>query len=430
VIRQAVIVAGGKSHRLRAYGISTPKILLEVMGKTLLERYICELTKAGIERITFLLGNDADEVIREIQAAREKTSLKLDFVVEKKKLGTGGALLNSVKCLSEEFVLIFGDLYIDFNLKHYLELFDSQDSDLTLITRVSDHPSDSNLVVGDWEMKVDNIIFKNQMINSMNRNRAMTGIFLLRSSFLHGCTEKFASRDEVDFEEDIIFTQLHTKKISYLPLKGIVRDIGTPDRLNRFNSQSYKSELEILKEPKYIFLDRDGVLIEDIGYRKDVEGISINWNILEGLKRLFDCGYRFIVVTNQPVIARGEAVMSDIEAIHGTIDQLLFIAGISVEEYYVCPHHPESGFQGEVPELKVSCKCRKPQSGLLMKASTHFNICDLQTTSFIGDSWRDEEAATSVGSHFYMMENNEAGDSCASNFSEIVDQILDSSDRN
>ena len=103
-----------------------------------------------------------------------------------------------------------------------------------------------------------------------------------------------------------------------------------------------------------------------------------------------------LVVTHQPVIARGEVTWEELNEIHKKMATLLGKEGAYVDGIYICPHHPDKGFEGERPEYKIDCDCRKPKPGLLLKAAKDFNI-DLSESYMIGDSHRDVEAAENAG---------------------------------
>lgn len=103
-----------------------------------------------------------------------------------------------------------------------------------------------------------------------------------------------------------------------------------------------------------------------------------------------------IVVTNQPVIARGETTYKELEEIHNKMETLLGQEGAYLDAIYFCPHHPHRGFEGEIPELKINCNCRKPKPGMLLKAAADFNI-DLSHSYMIGDSDIDVQAGINAG---------------------------------
>jgi D,D-heptose 1,7-bisphosphate phosphatase len=107
-------------------------------------------------------------------------------------------------------------------------------------------------------------------------------------------------------------------------------------------------------------------------------------------------GYLVVVVTNQSVIARGLCSIEELGNIHKKMETQLGEQGAFVEAIYFCPHHPNGGFEGEVPEYKIPCECRKPSPGMLLAAKERFNI-DLAQSFLVGDSPRDIEAGQNAG---------------------------------
>ena len=109
-----------------------------------------------------------------------------------------------------------------------------------------------------------------------------------------------------------------------------------------------------------------------------------------------DSDYLAVIVSNQPVIARGEATRKQVDECFEKIETLLGKNGAFIDGVYYCPHHPHSGFKGEVKRLKKVCDCRKPATGLLKKAEKDFNL-DLSECYMIGDSRVDEQTALNAG---------------------------------
>ena len=132
------------------------------------------------------------------------------------------------------------------------------------------------------------------------------------------------------------------------------------------------------------------------------EGISMKLaeQFVRDLKGMYPfinkSGYLAIVVTNQPVIARGDCTFEELQTIHDKMETELGKKGAFVDAIYVCPHHTDKGFEGERPEYKCDCNCRKPKTGLFLQASKDFNI-DLSQSYMIGDSDSDVEAGRNAG---------------------------------
>ena len=108
----------------------------------------------------------------------------------------------------------------------------------------------------------------------------------------------------------------------------------------------------------------------------------------EAIKLINKSGYLVVVVTNQPVIARGEVTESELQLIHNKMETELGTEGAYLDAIYYCPHHPDKGFEGEIERLKIECDCRKPKPGMFFRAAEDFNI-DLCSSWMIGDSEND-----------------------------------------
>ncbi len=144
-----------------------------------------------------------------------------------------------------------------------------------------------------------------------------------------------------------------------------------------------------------VFLDRDGTLIEEVGYATRPEDIRILGGVAKALAALAQAGYRLIVVTNQSAIARGMLTEEDLHRFHEALDDRLDLLGARVDAYYACPHHPDPGDTSR-PDLAVECDCRKPKPGLLLRAAEDFDI-DLAASWLVGDTWRDIGAGQAAG---------------------------------
>jgi histidinol-phosphate phosphatase family protein len=152
----------------------------------------------------------------------------------------------------------------------------------------------------------------------------------------------------------------------------------------------------------------------------------------EAIRRLNESEYRAVVVTNQPVIARGECTTEELIYMHAKLETELGGAGAFLDAIYFCPHHPDKGFAGEVVQLKIDCACRKPKLGMIERAVSDLNI-DLETSWLIGDTTSDLETARRAGLKSILVRTGEAGNDrkfntkanyTVENFAVAVDLIL------
>lgn len=146
------------------------------------------------------------------------------------------------------------------------------------------------------------------------------------------------------------------------------------------------------KLAKAIFLDRDGTIIRHVELMRRVSDIKILPHAAESIKKLNKLGFLVIVVTNQPVVARGLAVPKEIDAIHAVLISQFKKKGAKIDAVYFCPHHPNA----DVKKYRLGCRCRKPEPGMLLKALKKYKI-DPERSYMIGDAMIDVVAGKRAG---------------------------------
>ena len=175
--------------------------------------------------------------------------------------------------------------------------------------------------------------------------------------------------------------------------------MGTPDRFHQVEEDFKAGRVaakNLSNKQKAVFLDRDGTINKYIGFLRNINDFELISGVAEAVRRINKLGYLCIVVTNQPVVARGEVTLTQLDEIHNKMETLLGLEGCYVDALYYCPHHPHKGYEGEVPELKIECDCRKPKPGMLLKAAIDYNI-DLSQSYMIGDGENDIKAGLAAG---------------------------------
>jgi len=150
-----------------------------------------------------------------------------------------------------------------------------------------------------------------------------------------------------------------------------------------------------------VFLDRDGVLIEDIHLLTQPDEVRLMDGSPWAVRILKAAGYQVVVVSNQTVVARGLATERDVEAVHELIQRLLVEAGGDrVDAFFFCPHHPNATW----PEYRLECECRKPRPGLLLRAAAERGI-DLSRSYMVGDRITDIIAGQRAGCKTILVES-------------------------
>ena len=227
----------------------------------------------------------------------------------------------------------------------------------------------------------------------------------------HNRTE-INSGGKYNYEKDIIVPLINDGKVVSYKSSEYAKDMGTPERYRRVQ-EDYNSGIcdakNLANKQKAIFLDRDGTINEYVGFLRKEEDFRLIPGVSEAIKKINNSGYLAIVVTNQPVIARGEVTEEELEEIHKKMETLLGLDGAYIDDIYYCPHHPDKGFEGEIPELKIECDCRKPKTGMLEKAAREHNI-DLSSSIMIGDSTLDIKMAENAGMQSILLKTGQKGE--------------------
>jgi D-glycero-D-manno-heptose 1,7-bisphosphate phosphatase len=141
-----------------------------------------------------------------------------------------------------------------------------------------------------------------------------------------------------------------------------------------------------------IFLDRDGVIVEDVDAVLRADQLILTPGAAEAVKRASASGRAVVVVTNQPVVARGLVDEDGVRAVHDALDAMLRARGARVDAFYFCPHHPRA----TIERYRVACDCRKPRPGLLTRAASELAL-DLGASVMVGDRLSDVTAGARAG---------------------------------
>lgn len=405
---KAVIMAGGKGTRLQGVNREIPKPMFPVLGKPILLYQIESLKKQGITEITVIVGY-LGEVIREYLRDGAALGVRIDYIMEEHPLGTAGALYYLKNRMTEDFFLVFGDLMLDVDWERFMAFHRKHQATVTLFSHPNSHPFDSDLIMRDETDRVTGIDSKN---NDRSRyfyhNFVNAGLYCVSPLLL----QEIPAPEKIDFEKTILRKLIDERKVAGYHSTEYVKDMGTPDRLQAVTKdvEAGLPEAKSLRNPqRAIFLDRDGTINVWKGFLRDKEDFELIPGAAEAIRRINRSRYLAIVISNQPVIARGELTLSELQEMHRKMETLLGREGAYLDGIYFCPHHPDRGFPGEVPELKFDCDCRKPKIGLLTQAEERYHI-DLGNSVFIGDSTTDIQTGVNAGCHTVLVKTGQAGE--------------------
>ena len=429
----AVIMAGGKGSRLLSItNDEIPKPMVPVDGKPLLEYQVEKLKTYGIKKIVMIVGHLGEKIVDHFKDGKN-FGVEIDYIFEKEPLGTAGAFYYlKDKIDAKDFMLVFGDVFFDMDFDR-MEDFHFKNSALTtLLAHPNGHPYDSDLIQTDDTGRVIGFDSKHNVRDYWYDNMVNAGMYIINKRLLDLVKEPV----KTDFEKDILANQVKLGASIYAyHTPEYVKDVGTVDRINA-TVEELKSGLiqskNLKKKQRAIFLDRDGTMNVSKGFISKADDLELIPGTIDAIKAINKSGALAIVITNQPVIARGECSFEELHNIHNKLKTLLGEKGAFVDDIFYCPHHPDKGFEGEVPELKFDCECRKPKTGMIEEAVKKYNI-DLSKSYMVGDSTMDLETARNAGIKSVLVNTGFAGNdgkydrSCdieADNLFDAVEKII------
>lgn len=424
---QLVILAGGKGTRLGLTDI--PKPMASMKGKPLLEHQI-ELAKDyGIDEV-FILSGHLAHVISDYFGDGSKWGIKICHIVEPYPLGTAGSLKLLEGQLKDRFLVFYGDVVMDFDIRAF-QNFDAEKRGIaTVLVHPNSHPYDSDLVEVNENFTVKSFLSKPHSEDLIYRNLVNAAVYIMSPKVMDYIESEVSS----DFGKHVLPRLLkQNQKIYAYQTAEYIKDMGTKDRFSAVCQDLESGKVSRLNKRNArpaIFLDRDGTLNKDMGTNPNVRDFQLLIDVPQAISKINKSDYLSVVVTNQPMIAKGFVSFEDVENVHRKMETLLGKSHAYVDGIYYCPHHPERGFDGEILELKIDCECRKPKIGMLLQAQRDFNI-DLSRSWMIGDSETDMIAGRAAGCKTVLVNNDsletDFADHVSLNLLEAINFIMEES---
>lgn len=421
---KTVIMAGGMGTRIASVRSDVPKPMITICGKPILQYQIENLVRCGLTEITIVTGH-LGNIIKDYFGDGGRLGAKITYFEETYPLGTAGALIKMLPgnadtsfcstVLDHDFLLLCGDIIFDIDFNRLTAFHKVHGAWATLAAHPNDHPYDSSLLVTEildpqepdgmpvnthrvikWMAKEDARGWYKNLVNA--------GVQILSPELLRETAKTASSRcadpaGKVDLDRDVLKPNIRSGKIFAYETPEYIKDMGTPDRYYETEADMKSGKVyarNLSQKQKAVFLDRDGTINKKNGFITKPEQFELLPGAADAVKKINRSGYLAIVVTNQPVIARGECTFEELREIHNKMETELGKQGALIDGLYFCPHHPDKGYSGERSEYKRDCECRKPKPGLLLQAAEDFNI-DLSQSFMIGDSESDVMTGKSAG---------------------------------
>ena len=417
---QLVIIAGGKGTRLGLKDI--PKPMVKIGDKPLLKHQIDLAKRYDIDEVFILSGHLAN-VIEEYFEDGSKFGVKIHHVVEPYPLGTAGSLKLLDGKLNDRFLVFYGDVVMDFDIASFIEFDKQYDSIGTTIIHPNDHPYDSDLLEINKNNKVTKVLPKPHQNGEYYQNLVNAAVYIFSPKIFQYIEEGVSQ----DFGKHILSKVVEAGEtlIGY-KTPEYIKDMGTADRFEAVKNDFLTGKVARLNKQNKrpcIFLDRDGVINKDMDSKPLCKDFELLDGVAEAIKSINKSDYLSVVVTNQPMIAKGFVTFEEVENTHKKMETLLGEQHAYLNGIYYCPHHPEKGFDGEIKELKIDCECRKPKAGMLFRAKKDLNI-DLENSWMIGDSQRDIDAGKNANCRTISIKKDLGADYITQDLKDAVNYIL------
>lgn len=370
----AFILAGGLGTRLAHIVKDQPKPMASIGGRPFLEYQILWLKRQGIVSIVLLVGYKKEAII-DYFGDGSRFGVSIRYSVEEELLGTGGAFLQALhQYPSEYFLLLNGDTFFDIDLRWLIRSTAAEGNGCTIALKYKEDVKRYGYVVIDASYRVMEIREKNQELEDGYING---GIYCGKGeAFLHfpvtRCsmeTELFPQLIEADVMKAVPFGD------RFIDI-GIAEDYYYADReLDRwFHSQKTKA----------LFLDRDGVLVEDTGYLHAVEQLKFIDQMAALIHKANQSGYKVFVVTNQSGVARGMFGLEAVDLVNAAVRDHFRQLGAVIDDFFVCPFHEE----GSVAAFRKRSLLRKPDPAMILLACEQYGL-DLHHSHMVGDKDSD-----------------------------------------
>ena len=373
--RQAAILVGGRGTRLGSLTDAIPKPMVEVAGRPFLDWLVEEVARFGIPRLTLLAGYLGHSIAERYDGQRVRDS-RIEVLIEPEPLGTAGGLRLFADRLEERFLLLNGDTRFDVNL---LDLPRHAGEAIATLALRRTAPGAR---YGTVEVEAGGRITGFAARAPDRRGPINGGIYLLRRAILDQI-----GPGAVSMEAEIFPRLAAAGSLRGALYDGAFLDIGIPEDL-----AAAQTVIPAMARRPAVFLDRDGVLIEDTGWPHRPEEVRWIPGAAAAVKRLNDAGYFVFVVTTQAGVAKGFFPESQVGVMHRWMAGELARDGAHVDAFEYSPNHPEA----KIAAYRLDCPRRKPRPGMITDLCASWPV-DTARSFLVGDKDSDIDAARAAG---------------------------------
>ena len=392
---QVAVLMGGLGTRLKEFTKECPKPLVDVEGRPFFDYSLKLLMHHGFRKFLFLIGYRA-EMIEEYYGDGSRLGISITYCYDGKELlGTGGAVRRAYDLLEDDFLLMYGDSFMDIDYEEtvyrYFEGKQRGMKALMTVLKNGNRFDRSNVIMNGREIELYD---KQDIMPEMDY--IDYGVCMYSKDLLDDY-EYGAKFDIAVLQKQL---SIEKKLAAHIVTKRFY-EIGSPESLKEF--REYVRHRFNESHPA-VFLDRDGVLNE-IVFNEDTEQMDSPQRLSEfrpfpeaadALKKIKEKGYYVFIVTNQPGAAKGKSSLKTLYDINTMYAEQLSEQGTDIDGIFMCPHYPKMSEYTKEEFLIKTCDCRKPKPGLLLRPRDIYNI-DYENSYMIGDSFTDVLAGEAAG---------------------------------
>ena len=394
---QAVILCGGLGTRLKKIYKNTPKALIKFNKVPNLNKIIDDLFKQGFSKVLLLTSFKHELILNAVK--KNKFYRKIKIVRDESYIGTGGALVGAKRFLSDNFLVILGDLFVSFDYKKFFLNCIKHKQKSNIVIHPNMHPIDSDTVSYDSNNKIINFYLKNKLL--IKPNNAIAGIFFMNKQII----KSRYSKKKLDIVHDIL---LKNKKNYIYKTIDFIKDYGTLKRISYIKKQLAKGKINNYKKKKIaVFLDRDGVINKEVGVINKFNQFKILKNAIKAIKILNSNNIPCFLISNQAALARKKINFKIFNEIHSKLENSLSTNKAYLDDYSYCPNFGNKKyFRIDFPYFS---NYRKPNPGMLYAFKKKYNL-NLKKSYFIGDRDIDILAGKKAGCKTFLVKSSKLKD--------------------
>ena len=376
-----VILAGGRGNRISKLTKKIPKPLIKINNIPFIQYLLNYYSKYNLNKIYILTGYRGDKFLK----FHKKLSnlVPIECVREKKKLDTGGAIFQLRNKIKNNFIVINGDSFIDYNVTEFIKKKMKKEIIAKIIlTKNNNYLSNNKLS----RLTID----KKQLVTS-NGTLMNSGVYLFKKEIF-----KYLKLRKISLEKEIMPNLVKKKLIQGVYSNKRFLDIGTYANLSKAKNFLRKN-INLCS----VFFDRDGVINIDNNYLFKIKDFKFRKNVIKTLKFLNHKKINVFIVTNQAGIAKGLYSENDFLKLSRQVKTLLDKKNIYISDIEYCPFH----INAIIKKYRKNSQFRKPGNLMIKKIKKKWGIIS-KKTFMVGDQLSDYKAAKKSGIYFEYVEND------------------------